>query len=55
MKKIECENKTVTVIKKKNCKPFVASRVLFVCIAAISTGIMIYFCIKSRNINVLPY
>ena len=41
--------------KIKNCKPFVASSVLFVSVSIILTGIMIYFCIKSRKNNVLPY
>ena len=50
------ENKTVTLIKKiKEYKPFVASSILFVCVSLISTGIMIYFCLKSRNNCVLPY
>ena len=50
------KNKTVTLIKKvEDCKPFVASSILFVCVLIIITGIMIYFCIKSKNNNVLPY
>ena len=50
------KNKTVTLIKKvENCKPFVASSILFVCVSVITTGIMIYFCLKSRNNSVLPY
>ena len=55
--KIECtENKTLTLIKKiENCKPFVTSSILFVGVSIITTGIMIYFCLKSRNNNVLPY
>ena len=37
------KNKTVTLIKKvKDCKPFVASSILFICVLVISTGIMIY-------------
>ena len=46
------QNKTVTLIKKieynsiENCKPFVASSILFVCDSIISTGIMIYFRLK---------
>ena len=44
------ENKTVTFVKKiKNYKPFVTSSILFVCVSIILTGIMIYFCLKSRN------
>ena len=50
------ENKTVTLIKKiKECKPFVASSILFVFVSVITTGIMIYFCLKSRNKSVLAY
>ena len=50
------ETKTVTLIKKvKECKPFVASSILLVCVSVITTGIMIYFCLKSRNNSVLPY
>ena len=50
------ENKRVTLIKKiKKCKPFVASSILFVCVSVITTGSMIYFCLKSRNNSVLPY
>ena len=49
-------NKTVTLTKRiENCKPFVASSILFVCISIITTGIMIYFCLKSKNNNLLPY
>ena len=50
------KNKTVFLIKKvKECKSFVASSILFVCVSVIATGIMIYFCIKSKNNGVLPY
>ena len=50
------ENKTVTLIKKiENCKPFVTSSILFVCVSVITTVIMIYFCLKSKNNSVLPY
>ena len=50
------QNKTVTLIKKiENCKPFVASSILFVLVSIILSGIMIYFCLKSRNKSVLPY
>ena len=28
---------------------------LFVCVSLITTGTMIYFCLKSRNKSVLPY
>ena len=47
---------TVTLIEKvKDCKPFVASSILFVCVSVISVGIITYFYCKSRNNNVLPY
>ena len=41
--KIDCfENKTVTIVNKiENCKPFVTSSILFVCVSVITTGIMI--------------
>ena len=43
--------KTVTLIKKKeNCKPFVASSILFVCVSVITTERMIHFCLKSINL-----
>ena len=49
-------NKTVTLIKKVgDCKPFVTSSVLFVCVSVITPEIMTYFCLKSRNNSVLPY
>ena len=50
------KSKTVTLIKKiENCKPFVTLSILFVCVSIILTGLMIYFCLKSRKNNVLPY
>ena len=50
------QKQTVTLIKKiENCKPFVASSILFVAVSIIFTGIMVYFCLKSRNEDVLPY
>ena len=53
------QNKTISLINKKkekeNCKPFVASSILFVCVSALSTGIMTYFYCQSRNNSVLPY
>ena len=50
------ENKTITLIKKvKDCKPFVGVSILFHCVSIILTGIMIYFYLKSKNNNVLPY
>ena len=50
------KNKTVTLIKKvKDCKPFVTSSILFLCVSLILTGIMIYFYLKSISNNVLPY
>ena len=49
-------NKTVTSIKKvENCKPFISVSILFLCISIILVGIMIYFCLKSKNRNFLPY
>ena len=41
--------------KVENCKPFVASSILFVCVSVLSTGIMICFSLKSRNNNVLLF
>ena len=48
--------------KVEDCKPFVASSILFVVclfvclsVSVIITRIMIYFCLKSKNNNVLPY
>ena len=55
------EYKTSFIIKKvecysiENCKPIVASSILFVCVSIITAGIMIYFCLKSRNRDVLHY
>ena len=49
------QNKTIYITKKiQNCKPFVASSILFVSVSIILSGIMIYFCLKSRNRDVLP-
>ena len=50
------QNKTITLIKKiENCKPFVTSSILFVSVSVMLQGIMIHFCVKSRNKSVLPY
>ena len=50
------QNKTVSITKYvENCKPFVASSILFVSVPVILSGIMIYFCVKSRNNDALPY
>ena len=62
------QNKTITLISKnkmpktftkcnsiENCKPFVASAILFVCVSVTSNGIMVYFYCKSKNNSVLPY
>ena len=50
------ENKTISIIKQvENCKPFLASSILFVSVSAILTGILIYFYVKLRNRDVLPY
>ena len=49
---VETDDKTVTLIKKiKDCKPFVTSSILFLCVSIILTGIMIYFYLKSKNNN----
>ena len=55
--KIKCTvNKTITLVKKiENCKSFIGVSILFVCISVTTKGIMIYFCLKSINNNVLPY
>ena len=48
--------KTITITKHiENCKPFVASSILFVSVSVILTGIVVYLCFKSRNNNILPY
>ena len=50
------QNKTVSITKQaENFKPFVASFILFVSVSIVLTGIMIYFYVKSRNRDVLPY
>ena len=50
------QNKTITLIKKvKDCKAFIGLSILFLCVSIILTGIMIYFYLKSKNDNVLPY
>ena len=50
------QNKTITLTKRtENCKPFVPLSILFVSVSIILSGIMIYFCLKSRNKDVLPY
>ena len=50
------KNKTTTLIKRvKDCKPFIGVSILFLCVSIILTGIMIYFYLKSKNNNVLPY
>ena len=50
------QNKTVSITKYiENCKPFVASSVLFVSVSVILTGNMIYFYCKSKNRDVLPF
>ena len=51
------QNKTISIIKKsiENCKQFVALSILFVSISIILSGIIIYFCIKSRNKDIFPY
>ena len=50
------QNKKVLITKQiENCKPFVVSSILFVSVSIILTGIMIYFYVKSRNRDILPY
>ena len=54
--KNDCIMQNKTLIKKiENCKPFVTSSILFVCVSIILTGLMIYFCLKLRNNSVLFY
>ena len=48
------ENKTL-IKKVKDCKPFIGVSILFLCVSIILIGIMIYFYLKSKNNNVLPY
>ena len=53
------ENKTVSITENKiisvnNCKPFVASSILFLSVSVIVTGLFVYFYVKSKS-NVLPY
>ena len=49
------QNKTISITKQvENCKPFVASSILFVSVSMILTGIMIYFYVKTRNNDILP-
>ena len=52
----DTKNKTVILIKKiKNCKPRIGISILFLCVSAILNGIMIYFYLKSRKNDTLPY
>ena len=47
-----------TIITKElveNCKPFVASSILFLSVSAILKGLFVYFYCKSKSRNVLPY
>ena len=50
----DTKNKTIKLIKK-DCKRFIGVSILFPCVSAILIGIMIYFYIKSRKNNTLPY
>ena len=44
------QNKTISITKQiENCKPLVASSILFGSVSKIVTGIMIYFYVKSKN------
>ena len=50
------QNKAISITKQvESCKPFVASSILFVSVTIILTGIMIYFYIKSKHRDFLPY
>ena len=53
----ECDIETDKIMRNKtvNCKPFISVSILFLCISIILIGIMIYFCLKSKDNNVLPY
>ena len=43
------QNKTIAVKELvENWKPFLASSILFLSVSIILTGIMIYFCVKSK-------
>ena len=50
------QNKTI-VIKElvENCKSFVVSSILFLSVTIILTGLLIYFYVKSKPNDVLPY
>ena len=50
----DTKNKTIALIKK-DCKPFIGISILFLCVSVILIGIMIYFYLKSRKNNTLPY
>ena len=44
------QNKTILITKKvENCKPYVASSILFVLFSIMLTGIMIYFYVKIKK------
>ena len=54
--KIE-SNKTILIKEKHfvtDCKPFVASSILFLLVVIILTGLLVYFYVNSRSKNVLP-
>ena len=56
VKENDCIVQNKTLIKKvENCKPFVTSSILFVCITVMTTGITIYFCLKSKNSSALDF
>ena len=51
-------NKTILVKEKhflEDCKPFAASSILFLLVVVILNGILIYFYVKPRSKNVVPY
>ena len=50
------QNKTI-IVKEfvENCKPFVVSSILYLLVTIILTGLLIYFYVRSRSKNYLPY
>ena len=50
----ECDVETNNKIKNKTVL-FFYFFILFACVSVITTGNMVYFCLKSRNISVLHY
>ena len=52
-----CRSEIILILikKVKDCKPFIGVSILFLCVSIILIGIMIYFYLKSKNNNILPY